>query len=213
MYKYLLILLTGLLSMGARAQKVFSEGIVTYKITVLDAKDKAMAEAAFKDASQMLSVKGYKARYEFLSPLRSNTVLYDANAKSATLLRQNGQERYMTDFDAVQWADFNARYANLRFEPTGENKVVAGFGCIGAKAMMADGSEIIVFYANDLQPLARGYDYAFAGIEGLPLEFTVSNSGTILQYSATSVQQTIISATKFEKPKTGYKILEYKSKQ
>ena len=75
---------------AADAQKMLAEGTVTYDITVLEATNKEAAEKAFRGASQVLYVKGPKARYEFISPLRSQAIIYDASTKTAVLLRETG---------------------------------------------------------------------------------------------------------------------------
>ena len=66
-----------------------------------------------------------------------------------------------------------------------------------------------VWYCPDLMPYSAGYEYAFIEIPGLVLEYEVSYGKMTAVYTATSVQTSPVSLSKFDLPKSGYKILEF----
>lgn len=194
---------------AANGQKMLAEGTVTYDITVLEAANKEAAEKAFRGASQILYLKGPKARYEFVSPLRSQAIIYDASTKSAVLLRENGNDKYLTDLNSDQFKHYNSKYSGLTWKNLGETRQIAGHNTKAAETTLSDGTSIVVHYTEELLPVARGYDASFEGIDGLPLQFTITTGGTKLQYTATTIQIAIVSANKFDKPRAGYKQLDY----
>lgn len=191
------------------SQNSFSEGEVTYDITVVSGSNDALAKA-FSGATQTVYFKGYQARVDFNSQLRSQSTVYDAQNKTGFLMRQSGTEKYLIPLNAAQWLDFNKRYANLSFRETNETKEILGYMAQKAVGQLSDGSTLEVWYAPALPVLAKGYDHAFSGLNGLPLEYTASNGGLVLRYTATEVKSKMVNAAVMEMPKGGYKLLEYR---
>jgi GLPGLI family protein len=199
-----------LLSAAVYSQKIMTEGTVQYKITVLEKGTNPAIADAFAGAEQVLQVKGYKARLDFRSPLRTQTQVYDAQAKDGFVLRQAGSEKYLITLDASQWKQFHKRFYGMQFTLGSEQKEVAGYSTRKAEGKAPDGSEITAYYATGLSLLAKGYDPAFEGLPGLPLEIEVRSGGVVLRYEAMEVKMTMVSSGTFEMPKSGYKVLEFK---
>lgn len=194
----------------ASAQKMMVEGIVEYKITVVNANDVPGVADAFVGASQTLQMKGYKARTDFKSSLRNQVTVYDAQSGNGFVLRQTGNEKFLIPLDAKSWKTYHKRYEGTNYSITREQKTIAGYLTTKAVGKMADGGEITVYFAPDLKHMAKGYDLAFADLPGLPLEYELKSGGVVLRYEATEVKQTMVSSATFDMPKSGYKVLEYK---
>lgn len=206
--------ITGILCLlmmaAANGQKILTEGTVQYKITVLDAGDKAGVADAFAGAEQVLQLKGYKARVDFRSPLRTQSQVFDAQSQEGFIMRQSGSEKYLITLDASQWKQYHKRFYGMQYTLGSEQKEIAGYTTRKAVGKAPDGSEITAYYATDLSVLAKGYDPAFDGLPGLPLEFEVRTSGVLLRYTVSELKMTMVSAGTFEMPKSGYKVLEFK---
>lgn len=194
----------------AGAQKVLVEGIVEYKITVVNKGDVPGVADAFAGAAQTLQVKAYKARIDFKSTLRNQVTVFDAQAGSGFVLRQTGNDKFLIPLDSKTWKQYNKRFDGTTYNITQEQKTIAGYTATKAIGKMADGSEITVYFAPDLTLMGKGYDLAFSDLPGLPLEYELKSGGVVLRYEATEVKQTMVSSSNFEMPKSGYKILEYK---
>jgi GLPGLI family protein len=194
----------------AGAQKMLVEGIVEYKITVVNANDVPGVADAFVGAAQTLQVKGYKSRTDFKSSLRNQVTVYDSQTGNGFVLRQTGNEKFLIMLDSKTWKQYHKRFDGTTYTIGQEQKTIAGYATTKAIGKMPDGSEITVYFAPDLGLMAKGYDLAFANLPGLPLEYELKSGGVVLRYEATEVKQTMVSSSSFDMPKTGYKVLEYK---
>lgn len=199
-----------LVSAMAVSQKSISEGVVVYNVMVDSGKEEPGIADAFDGASLTIYMKVNQVRVDFKSILRLQTTFFDATDGSAVQLRESGKEKYMTTFTKSQWAQYNKKYDGISFAYTNETKTIAGHPCKKAIGTLKDGGTIEVYYSTDLQPHAPGYEYMFKDLPGLPLEYRVTSGKIAVKYVASSVQVGPVSASKFDKPKAGYKILEYK---
>lgn len=209
MKNLLLILVFAWLVLPALAQKTMTEGIIQYSITVIKKGDVPGVDQAFAGAKQQLLIKGYKARLDFISPLRGQSTIFDAQTSDAFILKQTGSEKYLLELPGKKWQAYNKRFAGIVFTNTQLQKEVAGYLCQQAIGNMQDGTEITVFYSTDLNILARGYDQTFASLSGIPLEYEVASNGVVLNYKAASVQMTLVSSGNFDKPPSGYKVIQF----
>ena len=209
--RYLFMAALGLASMhGVAQKKVISEAVITYRIQVADAStaNKAVA-AVFDGATLRVTVKGFQARSEFISPMRNQTILFDGKQKTGMLLRESGNEKYMMPMDANEWMRYNARFENINWVKLGNTKTIEGTPVVNWKGTLKDGTEIIAWVATDMDLLARGYDGQFTGLEGLPMEYEVTNSGVKVNYLVTSIAFQPVNSARFDPPTAGYKVLKY----
>ncbi len=195
---------------SAHAQKVLTEGYMRYNISVTQGSDKPGVADAFAGASQIVYIKSYKARIDFTSPVRSQSIVYDAQSANGFVLNQSGQDKYMIPLEGEKWSQYNKKYKGLVFGPASGSKQIAGYNCKKALGKVTDGTEITVYYTSDLVVMAKGYDAMFASLDGMPLEYEITSNGVTINYSASSVQTGMVSAATFDAPKTGYKVLEIK---
>ena len=195
---------------SAIAQKIMSDGSVLYNVSVINGKDQPAIADAFDGATLTVSMKGSQVRTDLKSNLRLQTVFFNAKDKSAVILKESGSEKYMMSLTPAQWDQYNKKNAGIQYEFQNETKVIAGYNCKKAIGTLRDGSKIVVYYTEDIKPYAPGYEYAFTNLPGLPLEYEMSTGNITVRYRASSVQTTPISASKFDLPKAGYKLLDYK---
>lgn len=202
----ILLAMTGTLGM---AQKIFTEGVVEYRIEILKGAENATVASAFGGATQTLYIKSYRARLDFKSNLRNQSTVYDAQDKEGFILKQNGTEKYLLPLEDGNWQKYHQRYLGASFTKLTDTKQIAGYTCLKAVGKMKDGAEVVVYYCPDLKPLAVGYDPLFEPLGGLPMEYQLGSNGVLLSYTAQSVKATMVATGLFELPKTGYKVLEF----
>lgn len=194
----------------APAQKMISEGVVTYGIEVVNAGNNKAVADAFAGARQLLHLKGFKARLDFISPLRQQFTIFDGQSGDAFILKEAGAEKYLLDLPAAKWKAYNKRFEGIVFSNTNEQKTIAGYPCVKAIGTLKDGGTIAVYYTLGTDILAKGYDYAFRSLPGLPLEYEIASGEVLVRYTASQVQLTMVGLATFEKPETGYKVLQFK---
>lgn len=204
------LLLACMLTYNIWAQRVLTEGIIQYNITVVKGGDNASVANAFQGATQTLFIKTYKARLDFKSALRNQTTVYDAQTGNGFVLKQSGNEKYLLELKGSDWQQYHKRFQGIAYSMEEELKKVAGYTCKKATGKMTDGSIIVAYYCPDLKILAAGYDPAFETIPGLVLEYEVANAnGVTVNYQAQSVQMTMVNAAQFDIPKSGVKVLSF----
>jgi GLPGLI family protein len=179
-------------------------------VTVISGSDQPGIADAFDGASQVYYFRGNMVRSEFGSLLRMQTIIFNGRVPEATLLRETGNDKYLIKMNQSQWKHFNARYDGIVYNETTERKTIQGFDCLKTVGKLKDGTDLVVWYATDLVPYEKGYKPEFAGLPGMPLEYEATSGKVTVRYTAHSIQFAPVSASKFELPKAGFKMLEYK---
>jgi len=204
------LILSILLSSNGFSQKILTDGSVLYNVTVISGKDQPGIAEAFDGATLTVMMKGSQVRSDLRSNLRLQSIFYNAKDGSAVILKESGTEKYMINLTGNQWDQYNRKYAGIKFNYEPDTKLVAGYDCKKATGTLKDGSKIVVYYAADLKPVSPGYEYAFKDLPGFPLEYEITISGIVVRYLASVVQTAPVNASKFDLPKSGYKLLDYK---
>lgn len=204
------ILVSTIITGIAEAQKVISDASILYNVSVAKGKEQPGIAEAFDGATLTVWMKGNQVRTDLKSSIRVQTAFYNSKDKSAVILKESGSEKYMMNLTADQWEQYNKRYSGIQFNYQNDTKTVAGYNCKKAIGILRDGSKIEVYYTDDVKPYAPGYEYAFTSLPGLPLEYEITTGNIVVRYQATSVQLGPVNASRFDLPKAGYKILDYK---
>ena len=194
----------------AYAQKVMTEGTIVFTLNVTNGKTQPGIADAFDGATLTDYMKGNMVRSELNSMLRNQSIIYDGKDQTATILKESGQDKYMLKLTQADWAHYNRKYDGITYTYTEESKTIAGYNCKKAIGKLKDGTEIVVYYTPDLLPFVKGFDYQFKDLPGIALQYEVQTAGVTVQYTATRVSFGITPASKFDLPKSGYKILDYK---
>ncbi len=193
-------------------QKIISEARVEYTIKVSVGEGSAISEkditGAFGGALQVVWFKGNMVKTEFTSANRSQHTIFNAGTGEAVVYREAGSERYMWNLDATQWKTAHKKYAGAMVTELSETKEIAGFLCKKAYIQLSDSTLISVYFNAQLQPIAKGYDPMFEKLAGFPVMYEWVIGGTLVSYTLSSIQNIPVSASRFESPKSGYKIIK-----
>ena len=210
MKKFLTLTMALLLTHMLWAQRVITEGIIQYNVTLVKGGENASVASAFNGATQTLFLKSGKARLDFKSPLRSQSTIYDAQTGNGFILKQSGNEKYLLELVGANWKKYHKKYDGVVFAKEETMKQIAGYNCKKATGKMADGSTVVAYYCPDLTVMATGFDPLFGSLSGIVLEYEISNpNGVTVNYQAQSVQMTMVNAAQFEMPKSGVKVLTF----
>lgn len=199
------LLLTGNLF----AQKRISEGIITYDIVVSTGDTNPSMADMFDGATSIVYLKGYYSRFERVSSLGVESTIIDTKAGKIAVLKEYGEQKFMITMTPDNWKDANKKYNNIAFTYVEEYKDIAGYKCQKAIGKLSDGTIINVFFAKDLISENRDFEYAYKSLPGLAMQYETTIGSLKVTYTVSKVSFTIVPSSKFELPKSGFRVLTY----
>jgi GLPGLI family protein len=208
-FKYLFTLFFILSAINLMAQKVLSEGLIQYDVSVQTGSSHAKMADAFDGALGMVYVKGSQSRTELKSAIGNSVTIYDSKAGTGVVIREFGSQKLLIRMNAKNWADKNKKYEGITFTNTGETKKIAGYNCVKADARLADGTTFTVFYTTELVMENKSYEAQFKNIPGVPLEYESIVGSLRVKYSASKVSFDPVPIQRFEIPTSGYREMTY----
>ena len=194
-------------SFFAFAQKTISEGTLTY--TISTQSDKSTQADPLSGATNTVYLKGSLSRTDMSSALGKETTIYDAKNGDGVILKEYSGQKLMITLSKENWAKQNNKFEGLTFVNTGETKTIAGYNCTKANAKLKDGSSITVYYAPDVIINNKEYNQTFKNLSGLPVQYEFENGKLKFQYLLSSLNIASIPVSKFDFPKTGYRVMTY----
>lgn len=208
--RYLLILVFfGAVSSAFSQTRVVAECTVTYAIKVNneDAFDKD-ALALLKQSVKTVYIKGNHSRSDLISPSFSQSFIYNKASGDAAILREIGANKFLTKMNAAEWAKQNDKFSDLTIQYTDDRKVILGYDCKKAIIQLKDGSTFSVFYAANIVPSVKEFEYQFKEIPGFVLEYEARDGYTQkIIYTATKINLNPVPGGRFDIPTTGYRLL------
>ncbi len=208
-YSFFLLLASLFLYSAVNAQKKIAELTLVYDAVISTGDNQPKLADAFDGATTTVYIKGTMSRSEMTSALASFTSIHDAKTGAAVVLQEISGQKLLIRMTAENWKDKNKRYEGISFANTSETKTIAGYKCIKAVATMKDGSVFTVFYTKDIIPENSEYDVQFKNLEGLPLEYELTQGALKIKYTVSKINMNPVPASRFDIPKSGYRELTY----
>ena len=203
----LMLVCSCLLSLSAvQAQKKISELTLTYdySVTIGNVKSDGIGVA-----THTIYIKGNKSRSEMTNSLFSSTTIFDANTGFAVILKEVSGQKLLIRLNPENWTEKNQMYDGVVYKNTSETKEIAGYKCIKATGQTHSGMIISVYYTRDIIPENRQYDPAFRTLDGLPLEYELTNGNVKINYRVSRINLNPVPASKFDLPNSGYREMNY----
>jgi hypothetical protein len=201
--------LTGILLqvsvVSASAQRKISEMTLVYDYSAGNSKPSTGGE----NATHTVYIKGSKSRSEIVASNFSSTVIFDASTSFGVILKEVSGQKLLIRMNPDNWKERNGRYDGMVFKPTGETREIAGYKCVKAVAQTKWGATISVFYTKDIVPENKDYDPPFRNLDGLPLEYELTNGDFKIKYRVSRISLNPVPASKFDVPKSGYREMNY----
>lgn len=205
----LLVILIALFSLTMQAQKKIAELTLVYDAAISTGDNQPKLADAFDGATTTVYIKGTMSRSEMSSALATFTSIHDSRTGTAVVLQEISGQKLLIRMTADNWKEKNKRYEGITFTNTNETKTIAGYKCIKAVATMKDGSSFTVYYTKDIIPENAEYDIQFKNLDGLPLEYELTNGTLKIKYTVSKINMNPVPASKFDIPKSGYRELTY----
>ncbi|HEY4336514.1 MAG TPA: hypothetical protein VGM89_11470 [Puia sp.] len=161
------------------------------------------------NASHTIYIKGNKSRSEMTNQLFSSTSIYDANTGFGVILKELSGQKLLIRMNPDNWSEKNHMYDGVVFKPTGKTKIIAGYNCQEATGQTSAGALVTVYYTRELVPENKQYDPLFNTLDGLPLEYELTNGNVKISYRFSKMSLNPVPASKFDIPSSGYREMNY----
>ncbi|MEO6637190.1 MAG: DUF4412 domain-containing protein [Ginsengibacter sp.] len=208
---YKIIFFTVLVSctFSSYAQKVLSDGILVYNISVETGSAKPKMADAFDGATITVYLKDNISRTEMVSGLGSEATIHNAATGSSVILKEYSDQKLMTTLSADNWEEINKKFDGITFENTSETVVISGYNCHKAIAKLKNGSTFTVYYTTEVKLANKNYDYQFKNLPGLPVQYEQQSDKLNIKLTLSKISFDNIPSSKFEIPKSGFRIQTY----
>jgi len=202
-----------ILSTSALAQKKMTEGAVFYDITISTGSEKPQNAEFFDGATNAVFLKPGKSRTEMVSSLGTQTTITNqvGSKKDITILKEYGEQKYMISLTPEDWLDVNKKYEGVTFsvDPSA-TKTIQGYVVKKAIGNLPDGTTFTVWFTPDITVDTKDFQYVNRNLPGLALEYETIVGNLKVTYTASKVSFAPVPASKFELPKSGFRVMTYK---
>jgi GLPGLI family protein len=202
-------LLSMVVAKVAFAQKRAGELTLVYNYALFHGGQQPLSASPDFSATFTIYLKGTMSRSDLSSPVFFSSTIFNANTGQAIILREVSGQKLLIRLNQDDWADKNKGYDTLDFSSQPETKVIAGYHCQKAVATTQDSLSLTVYYTRELIPDNKLYDPMFRKLDGLPLEYELTNGHTTIKYTLASINMNPVPESKFDIPPTGFREMSY----
>lgn len=178
------LLFSFLFCLSAIAQEEFS-GEVTYEISYEDLDDQIKAMESMLPKSMTVEMRDGMSKTIQPNAMGGETIVIVNNENGETLTLLNIMGNKMAIKSNAN--DKEDEEGNVEVEYTEETKEIAGYECKKAIATTEDGTEVIIYYTNEL-PSASVSDNAY-NIDGFPMMIELSQEMFTMITTVTKVEE------------------------
>lgn len=195
------------------AQKSVTEATMEFNISIETASAEPKMADMLDGATTTVYVKGAQSRSEMVSGLGREISIQDGKSGTGVILKDYSGQKLMITLTKDDWERKNKKYQGISFETTQETLVIAGYTCKKAIAKLKDGSSFIVYYSPDLNIVNKDYEYQFKTLPGLAMQYEWQSGKMKFKYTLSKINFDPVPSSKFEIPKSGYRVLSYEETQ
>ncbi len=192
------------------AQKKFSEGSIVYNVVVNTNDPNPKLADGFDGATNTIYIKGKLTRSELVSVFGTQSTIIDGRTGNVDVLKEYGEKKYRISMTPSDWIEANQKYDSVTFTYQDEYKIIAGYNCRKAIGKLKNGESFIVYYTTELIPENQNFQYSNRTLPGLALEYESNLGKNKVIFSASKISFDPVPASKFDLPKTGFRIMTYK---
>jgi GLPGLI family protein len=193
--------------------RTVAEATITYAITLADS---STGDESFKktlnETEKTVYIKGNNSRVDVVAPTFSQSVVYNKTTGTAFILREIGNNKFLTNISKESWLKRNANLADAKIEiDANDKKNILGYECIKATITYKDNTVVTAYYTSAFAPSVKEFEYQFKDLPGMVMQYVYTSAefnNRKLVYTAVKINLTPVLASKFELPSTGYRILK-----
>ena len=148
-----------------------------------------------------------------VSPLGKEITIYNSKLNSAVILKEFSGQKLMITLSRDNWNNKHKAFSNIKFEITGETKMIAGYNTTKAIGKMPDGKSFEVYYTTELIPANKEYDPTFSTLPGLPVAYEIESGKMKFRYTLSKINYDAVQVSLFDFPTVGYRVMTYEENQ
>jgi hypothetical protein len=188
------------------AQRIIAECTINYAVKIKNNNDTALANS-LQQTIKTLFVKGNLAKVEIKNPNYYQATIYDKTSGKASIIRELGSNKFLTQLTAEKWVAQNALYNNGVFTTIDSTKKILNYECKLGTISFANAPLIKVYYIPSLVLSTKEVEWQFKDVPGIVLYYEIEEQKTILTYTANSILFSPVPAKIFVVPTKGYRSL------
>ncbi|MEP7166030.1 MAG: hypothetical protein ABI741_15110 [Ferruginibacter sp.] len=212
-YIFILAISATLFLSNSYAQKTVTEATLSYNISIESVSDKPSLSKSLDGATLTVSIKGTASRAEMVNSLGTESNLFDSKTGKGTILKEYSGQKLMITLTKENWAQKNQYFYNMKFTIDNTEQVIAGFKCRKATATLEGGKTFVVYYSTDIVTANKEYNNAFKNLPGIPVQYEQESGKLKFKYTLTGTSYDNIPASKFDIPKSGFRVMTYEENQ
>lgn len=207
---YISLVFTAILAGSALfAQRKLTEATISYDIVINTSNKNPQAADLLDGATSVIYLKGNSSRSEMISSLGTQATIIDGKSGEVTILKDYGEQKYMIKMTPDNWKQSNKKYEGISFTYFNEFKTIAGYNCQKAVGKLSDSTSFTVYFTRDLLPVNRDFQYLNRNLPGLAMQYEASLGKMQVTYTVSSVNFNPVPQTKFDLPRSGYRVMTY----
>jgi GLPGLI family protein len=160
-------------------------------------------------ATSIIYLKGNSSRSEMISSLGTQATIIDGKTGDVTILKDYGDQKYMIRMTPGNWKQSNKKYEGISFTYFNEYKTIQGYNCQKAVGKLSDSTTFTVYFTRELLPVNKDFQYLNRSLPGLAMQYEASLGKMSVTYTVSSINFDPVPQTKFDLPKSGYRVMTY----
>lgn len=197
----------------AQPVRKLTEATISYDIVINTGEDAPKGADLLDGATSVVYLKGNSSRTEMVSSLGTEATIIDGKTGNVTMLKEYGEQKYMIKMTPVNWKESNKKSEGVVFTYFDEFKTIAGYKCQKAIGKMADSTVFTVYFTRELVPANKDFQYMNRNLPGLAMQYEAvikNKKGTsVVTYTVSNINFSPVLQSKFDLPKSGYRVLTY----
>jgi GLPGLI family protein len=207
--KILLTICSGLFFAAVlQAQRRLSEATLIYQVHMIEADSLTRQPGVAEEAVSTCYLKGANSRTDLITSVGKQSTIFISKSPQVVLLKEYGNQRYLTRLTRAQWEQSNNRYRDARIELKTDTLRIKGYRCFKALITLADSSVYSIWYTTELVPLNREFLPLAGAVPGLIMSFETLLGGSKVRYDIDQIVMAPVPQLLFDIPESGYRLLE-----
>lgn len=208
-----LFFLVNIICFQSYSQQVINEGILVYNISIQTGSTEPKMADMLDGATTTIYLKGSQTKSEMLSGLGKESTIYDSRTGTGVILKDYSGQKLMITLDKTDWEKKNRKYEGITYAISEETVSIAGYDCKKAVATLKDGNSFTVYFAPNIKVSNLNYDNPFKNLPGLAIQYEWKSGAMMFKYTLAKISNETISSSRFEIPKSGYRVLTFEETQ
>ena len=191
----ILVILSPLIFQVSLFAQANFEGKIVYKISYKDLPAEMKNYENMLPKEMTIQLKGNKSRVEQKQMMGTNVIVSDMDQKNGFMEMVMGGQKLRMNISTEEFDKQEGKIENIEY--LDETKTIAGYPCKKAIIKDDDGNLAMTIYYTE--KIKNQPQKEFIGLNGFPLEYSMSQNGINMLMTADQVTEEAVSDAIFEK--------------